>query len=94
MGVDLSLAQAGKIVADGFFVVESEMLGVGADEPLVEYATGKLIEVLFFDGLEHARADLGDVGNVVERELFFLARLAKFVSEFAHFILPGFAPLG
>jgi hypothetical protein len=60
------------------------MLGVGADETLVEDATGEEVEVLLFDGLEHARADLGDVGDVIVREFFLLARLAEFVAEFAH----------
>ena len=83
-GVDLRLAQAGEIVVDGFFVVQSEMLGVGANESLVEDASGKAVEVFFFDGLEHARADLGDVGNVIERDAFLLALLAEFISEGAH----------
>ena len=42
------------------------MLGVGANESFVEDAAGKLVEVFFFDGAKHARADFGDVGNVVE----------------------------
>ncbi len=88
VGVDLRLAEAGEVVGDGFFVVESEMLGVGADESLVEDAAREQVEVLFFDGLEHARADLGDVGDVIVRELFLLACLAEFVAEFAHVGLP------
>ena len=87
MGVDLRLAQAGEIVGDGIFGVESEVLGVGANESLVEDAARKLIEVFVFDGLEHARADLGDVGNVIERELFLLASVAEFVAEFSHSVL-------
>lgn len=83
-GIDLSLAQAGEIGGDGFVVVEFEVLGVGADEAFVEDAAGEAIEVLLFDGLEHTRADLGDVGNVIERERFFLALFAKFIAEFAH----------
>jgi len=88
VGIDLRLAQAGEIVGDGIFGVESEVLGVGANESLVEDAAGKLIEVFFFDGLEHARADLGDVGNVIEREVLFLACLAEFVAEFSHGVCP------
>lgn len=87
VGVDLGLAQAGEIVGDGFFVVEAEMLGVGANESFIEDAAGKLVEVFFFDGLEHASADFSDVGNVIERDVFFLARYAKFVAECAHWIL-------
>lgn len=84
MSVDLGLAQAGQVVGDSLFGVEAEMLGVGANESLVEDAAGKLVEVFLLDRLQHARADFGDVGNVIEREAFGLARLAKFFSELAH----------
>ena len=84
VGIDLRLPQASEVVSDGLFVVQSEMLGIGANESLVEYAAGKLVEMFFFDGLEHARADFGDVGDVIVRELFLLARFAEFVAEFAH----------
>ena len=84
VSVDLRLAQASEIVSDGLFVVESEMLGVSTDESLVEDAAGELVEMFFFDGLEHTRADLGDIGNVIEREFLLLARFAEFVAEFAH----------
>ena len=88
MGVDLRLAEAGEIVGDGFFIVEAEMLGVGANESLVEDAAWELVKVLLLDGLQHAGTDFGDVGNVLQRDVFFLACGAKFVSECAHFILP------
>jgi hypothetical protein len=65
------------------------MLGIGADESFVEDAAGKLVEVFFFDGAKHARADFGDVGNVIERDVFFLARFAEFVAELTHIVLPG-----
>ena len=86
VGVDLSLAQAGQVVVDGILGIEAEVLGVGADESFVEDSAGKQFEVFLFDGLQHAGADLGDVGNVVERELFLLARFAKFVAELAHVV--------
>ena len=60
------------------------MLGIGTDESFVEDTSGELIEVFLFDGLEHARGDFGDVGHVVEREFFLLARFAEFVAELAH----------
>jgi len=88
VGVDLGLAQAAEVVGDGLFVVESEMLGVGADETFVEDAAGELVEALLFNGQEHARADFGDVGDVFEREFFLLARFAEFVAEVAHVSLP------
>lgn len=84
VGVDLRLTQTRQVIVDRIFGIEAEMLGVGANESAIEDAAGKLLEVFFFDSLQHACADLGDVGNVVERELFFLARFAEFVAELAH----------
>src|SRR6202158_1341816 len=52
VGVDLRLAAAGGIIGEGFFSIHSEMLGIGANEYLVEATAGELIEVLFFDGLQ------------------------------------------
>ena len=84
LSADLRLAEADKIVGNGLVGIEAEMLGIGADESFIENTAGKLIEVFFFDGLEHARADLGDVGDVIEGEVFFLPRLAEFGAELAH----------
>ena len=60
------------------------MLGVGADKSAIENATRQLIELFLFDSLQHSRTDLGDVGNVVEREFFSLACFAEFVAELTH----------
>jgi hypothetical protein len=84
VGIDLRLSQAGEIISNGLFVVESEMLSICANESLVEDAAGELVEMFLFDSLEHARADLGDIGDVIEREFFLLARFAEFVAEFSH----------
>ena len=84
MRLDLRLAQAGQVVIDGILRVEAEMFGIRADESAIEHTAGELIELLILDGLQHTPVDLGDVGNVVERELFYLARFAEFVSEFTH----------
>src|SRR5271165_6322717 len=43
--LNLALAQGGEVVGDGFFFVESDLAGVGADETFVEDAAGKLVEV-------------------------------------------------
>src|SRR6266568_1009457 len=40
IGVDLSLSQTCKVVSDRLLVVESEMLGIGADKSFVEDAAG------------------------------------------------------
>ena len=60
------------------------MLGVGADKSAIENATRQLIELFLFNSLQHSRTDLGDVGNVVEREFFSLACFAEFVAELTH----------
>ena len=53
MRVDLCLAKASEIVGDGFFVVQSEMLGVSANKSLIEDAAGELVKVFLFDGPKH-----------------------------------------
>jgi hypothetical protein len=84
LGLNLALAQGGEIIGDGFFFVEADLAGVGADKTLVEDAAGKLIKVFFFDGAEHAGADFGGVGDSVEGDAPLLALFAKFVSERTH----------
>ena len=86
MGIDLRLAQAREVVVDGIFGIEAEVLGVRADKSFIKDSAGKQVEVFLFDRLQHARADLGYVGNVVERELFLLARLAEFFAKLAHVV--------
>ena len=80
----MGLAQGRQIFGDGFFGIESQILGVGAYETFVENAAGKNVETLLFDGLQHARADFGDVGNVVKGDAAALALFAKFFSECSH----------
>jgi hypothetical protein len=82
--VDLRLTEASQIVVDSVFGIEAEVLGVSADESAIENTARELIELLLFNRLQHSRADLGDVGNVVEREFLSLARLAELVAELAH----------
>jgi hypothetical protein len=82
--LDLALAQSGEIVGYGFFFVESDLAGVGADEPFVEDAAGELVEVFVFEGAQHAGADLGGVGDGVELKSALHALFAKFLPEGAH----------
>jgi len=84
LGLNLALAQGGEIVGNGFFFVEADVAGVGPDEPFVENAAGKLVEVFVFDGAEHAGADFRGGGDGVEREAAMLALFAKFFSEGTH----------
>jgi len=77
----LTLAHCGQVVRYGFFFVESDLAGVGAHKAFVEDASGELVEVLFFEGAEHASADFGGVGDGIEPDALLLALLAKFFSE-------------
>ena len=81
LGLDLAFAQCGQVVGNGFFLVETDLPGVGADETFVEDSTGKLVKVFVFESTEHARADFCGIGDGVERETALLALLAKFFSE-------------
>ena len=81
---DLGLAQAGKVIGYGLLRIEAKVSRVSANESLIKDAAGKIVEVFLFDGAEHPRADLDNVGNVIEREFFLLARLAKLISEVTH----------
>jgi|HubBroStandDraft_5_1064220.scaffolds.fasta_scaffold15113_1 hypothetical protein len=80
----VELVQCGDVPGDGFFLVEAKILGVGANEAFVEDAARELVEVLLFDGAEHARADLGGVGNVLELDALPLTRFTEFVAELSH----------
>lgn len=86
----LILAYSGQVVGDGFFFVEPDLAGVGADKTFVENAAGKLVEVLVFEGAQHAGADLGGVGDGIESDALLLTLLAKFFSECTQ----GLAPAG
>jgi hypothetical protein len=67
LGADLRFAENSQVLGDGFFVVESEMPGVGPNESFVEHSSGKLIEAFHLDGFKHPRVDLGDARNVIKR---------------------------
>jgi len=82
--VNLRLTEASQVVVDRIFGIEAEVLGVSADESAIKNTARELIKLLLFNGLQHSRADLGDVGNVVEREFLPLPRPAEFFSELAH----------
>jgi hypothetical protein len=79
-----TLAQGGGIVGHGFFLIESDLAGVGADETSIEDTAGKLVKVFFFKGAQHADADFRGVGDVIKFEATQLALLAKFFSEDTH----------
>src|SRR5579863_934401 len=63
--------------------------GVGADESFIEDAAGKLVEVFFFEGAEHAGADFCGVGNGIEFDAALFALFAKFFPERAQVVTPA-----
>lgn len=85
----LALAQGGEIVADCFLGVDADLAGVGADETLVENATGELVEALLFQRLEHAGADFSGVRNGFKRNAALLALFAEFFPELSHVCSAG-----
>jgi len=48
LGLNLTLAQCGKIVSYGFFLVKADLAGVGAHETFIEDSAGKLVKVFVF----------------------------------------------
>ena len=79
--VDLAFRERCKVVVDGLFFVESDLAGIGADKPFIKDAAGKLVEVLVFERLQHTGADLGGVGEGLERDATLFALLAEFFPE-------------
>ena len=73
--------EGGEIVGYGFFFVESDLTGVGAYKTFVEDAARKLVEVLLFEGAQHAGANFGGIGDGIEFDAAQLALLTKFFSE-------------
>lgn len=78
---NLTLAHGGQVIGYSFFFVQADLAGVGADETFVEDAAGELVEVLFFEGTQHASADFGGFGDGIKPDALLLALLAKFFSE-------------
>ena len=91
--LEVLLAQGGGIVGYGFFLVESDLAGVGADETSIEDSAGKLVKVFVFKSAQHADTDFRAVGDVIELEAAQLALLAKFFPKGAHVrLLLSFRP--
>lgn len=81
---ELILARGGEIVRYGFFFVEADLAGVGADESLIEDAAGEQVKVFVLEGAQHAGADFCGLGDGLEIEPALFALFAKFFSEGSH----------
>ena len=62
-----------QVFGNGLIFVESNAARIGADEALVEDAPGQLVELIFFQGLQHARPDLGGDRNLLQCDLALFA---------------------
>ena len=69
------IAGSNQVIGDGLFFVEAEATGVGADEAFIEDAAGELVEVVLFQGKQHASANLGGAGDFLQRDATLLALL-------------------
>jgi hypothetical protein len=87
--LELILARGGEIVRYGFFFVEADLAGVGADESFIENAAGELVKVFVLEGSQHACADFCGLGDGLEIEPALFALFAKFFSEGSHVLAPA-----
>jgi hypothetical protein len=79
--LNLALAQSRQIVRYCFFLVQADLAGISTDEALIKYTPGKLVELLFFQRAQHARADFCGIGDRLQRNPSLLALFAKFVPK-------------
>ena len=70
-----------KVIGNGLLLINAEAARVGANKTLIEDSAGKLVEVLFFQCVEHARADLGRTGDFIQRDATLLALLFQLRAE-------------
>jgi hypothetical protein len=80
----LELGVDGHEVRDGLLFIESKIFCVGADKTFVEDATGKFGEVFVLQGMEHARADLGGFGDLLDGDSAHLALALHSLAEGTH----------
>jgi hypothetical protein len=66
MYVGCSFVRGLQIISDRLLLVDSDILGVSADIPLVEDAAGEQIELFIFQGAKQASPDPCDCGDFVE----------------------------
>jgi hypothetical protein len=81
LGMDLALTERDQVIGYRLVFVQADLAGVGADETFVEDATRKLIEVLIFNGAEHAKTDFRGGRDSLERNAAQFALRAKIVPE-------------
>jgi hypothetical protein len=77
-----------EVLGNGLIFIEANEAGIGADKALIEDASGQLIEPILFQCLQHARADLGGAGNLLQCDLALLALQFQFFAKGRQTSLP------
>ena len=75
------VAGSQQVFGNGLIFVQANAAGIGADKALVEDASRQLVELIFFQGPQHARPDLGGVGNLLQCDLALFALLFQFFAK-------------
>ena len=70
-----------QVVGYSLILVEANETRISADKAFVEDASRQLVELVFFQRLQHAGADLGGDGNLLEGDLALLALLFQFFAK-------------
>jgi hypothetical protein len=73
-----------QIVGNRLIFIEAHKARIGADEALIEDASRQLAELIFFQSLQHAGADLGGDGNLLQRDLALFALQLQFFAKGWH----------
>ena len=70
-----------QVFGDGLIFVEANAPRVGANESLIEDASGQLVELILLQRLQHAGADFGGDGNLLQRDFALLAFLSQLFAK-------------
>jgi len=88
-----ALTQCFHVIRECLFFIEPDVTGVGPNETLVENAPRQLLELLFLEGAQHTRTDLGAQRDIIERDAALLAFFLQPVTKRSHaLLLQGGAP--
>lgn len=70
-----------EIISDCLIFIEANEARISADKSFVENASGQLVELVFFQRLQHAGTDFSGDGNLLECDLALLALLFQFFAK-------------
>src|ERR1700723_3668 len=70
-----------QVVGNYLIFVEADAAGVSAHETLIKDASRQLIEFILFQRLQHAGANFGGGGNLLQRDVALFALLFQFFTK-------------